>query len=150
VHSETSSLGNLRGPELAHRTNIKSERKTVLLVDDYRSLREGIRVLLSDEYEVIAVENGEEAVQVGRSLEPDLILLDLKLPGISGEEVLFQMRLSHVRSPVLIISAIHDPTVAANLFRMGACDYLTKPFGIRELKRKIREILEADSIASVG
>lgn len=124
------------------------KKKRVLVVDDYRSLREGIALLLADQYDVVAVETGEEAVVAAKAIGPDLILLDLKLPGISGEEVLFQIRRRDILSPVLIISAIHDPSVAANLYRMGACDYLTKPFGIRELKGKIEKIFQADSKAS--
>lgn len=119
----------------------------MLLVDDYRSLREGILLLLEDEYRVIAVESGEQAVEVVSALGPDIVLLDLKLPGISGIEVLTEMRSRKIDSPVLIISAIQDPSVAAGLYRMGACDYLTKPFGIRELKGKMQEILHGHSHA---
>lgn len=138
------------GPKFALSSAIGNEKKTVLLVDDYRSLREGILLLLEDEYRVVAVETGEQAVEVVSALGPDLVLLDLKLPGISGVEVLTEMRLRKIDSPVLIISAIQDPSVAANLYRMGACDYLTKPFGIRELKGKIEQILQGSSHAQCG
>lgn len=122
----------------------------MLLVDDYRSLREGILLLLEDDYRVVAVETGEQAMEVVSALGPDIILLDLKLPGISGVEVLTEMRSRKIDSPVLIISAIQDPAVAANLYRMGACDYLTKPFGIRELRGKIDQILRGRSHAQCG
>ncbi len=129
---------------------IGSQKKTVLVIDDYRSLREGLQLLLADDYTVVAVESGERAVELVQQVGPDLILLDLKLPGISGEEVLLQLRLHQIHSPVLIISAIQDPSVVANLFRMGARDYLTKPFNIRELKGKMEEIFLAASRASQG
>ena len=140
----------LIGPKLALCWVIENGKKTVLLVDDYRSLREGILLLLEDDYRIVAVETGEQAMEVVSALGPDLIVLDLKLPGISGVEVLSEMRSRKIDSPVLIISAIQDPSVAAHLYRMGACDYLTKPFGIHELRGKMEQILRGRSQAQCG
>jgi DNA-binding response OmpR family regulator len=109
-------------------------------VEDYASFREGLAYLLSDRFEVVGVGTGEQAVELAGEIRPDVVVLDLKLPGISGEEVLRQLRARRIGIPVLILSAIHDPSTAARLVLLGARDYLTKPVGVGALVAKIDEL----------
>jgi DNA-binding response OmpR family regulator len=87
------------------------------------------------------VGSGEEALEAVAELEPDVILLDLKLPGVSGEDVLRRLGENGCRARVLVISGTRGEEAAGPLYRLGARDYLQKPFGIGQLKQRLDELL---------
>ena len=114
----------------------------ILLVDDDRSLLEVLRYNLErDGYHCLSSTSGAQAVNVAREEEPDLILLDVMLPELSGLEVCRILRhSSHV--PIIMLSAKTDEIDKVVGLELGADDYITKPFSMRELQARIRSLLK--------
>lgn len=112
--------------------------KQILIIDDDIYIGNMLEEVLTKEgYQVLRAYSGTEALLVLSSSTPDLILLDLMLPGLSGEEVL--PRIS--KFPVIILSAKADLDSKVNLLLGGASDYVTKPFEIKELLARITVVL---------
>ena len=110
----------------------------ILIVDDDVHIGDMLAEVLKREgYAVLRAYSGTEALLVLKGNRPDLVLLDLMLPGLSGEEVLF--RLSSL--PVIVVSAKADVDSKVGLLTSGAVDYVTKPFDVRELLARIRIVL---------
>ena len=112
-----------------------SEPAKILLVDDEPGMLRYIRTLLEvDDYKVATATTGEEALQlVEKGLEPDLILLDVLMPGIDGLETLERLRQMKPGAKVVMLSCVNDTRKVVQAMRLGAQDYLTKPFQKAEL-----------------
>lgn len=107
---------------------------TIAVIDDDEYIGDMLEEVLKGEgYTVLRAYSGTEALLLLERYKPDLILLDLMLPGLSGEEVLEKIQ----RIPVIVISAKVDVQDKVNVLLTGAADYLTKPFDIRELLARI-------------
>ncbi|MGO9027369.1 MAG: response regulator [Acidimicrobiales bacterium] len=114
---------------------------TVLVVDDDASLLRALSISLHARgYEVMLAHSGEEALDVAAHRRPDLILLDLGLPGIDGVEVVHGLR-GWSNVPIIVLSARHQSVSKVEALDAGADDYLTKPFGMDELLARIRAAL---------
>ena len=114
----------------------------ILVVDDEPPIRRLLTVGLSaQEYVVVQAANGAEAKEAVRSAKPDLILLDLGLPDISGQELLASWREEELGVPIIILSSRTDEKGIVAALEMGADDYVTKPFGMNELAARIRVAL---------
>ena len=115
--------------------------KIVLAVDDEKLIVKGIRFSLEqDDYEVSCAYDGEEALQMAKETEYDIILLDLMLPKLSGLEVCQQIRgFSNV--PIIMLTAKGEDMDKIMGLEYGADDYITKPFNILEVKARIKAIL---------
>jgi DNA-binding response OmpR family regulator len=113
----------------------------ILVVDDEKLLVKGIKFNLeNDGYEVAAAYDGEEAVELAKSGEFDLIILDIMMPKLSGLEACMMIReFSNV--PIIMLTAKGDDMDKLIGFEQGTDDYLTKPFNILELKARIRALL---------
>jgi DNA-binding response OmpR family regulator len=115
--------------------------RKILVVDDTRN----VQVLLSDflsnqDFEVLAASDGREALNVVRSSNPDLILLDVMMPNMDGYQFISHLR--HESSiPVIMITAKQQEADIIRGFDLGADDYITKPFRLRELLVRIRAVL---------
>ena len=108
--------------------------KNILIIDDDLHIGNMLEeALINEEYEVTRPYSGTEAILVLSNSQPDLILLDLMLPGLSGEEVLPKIK----NIPVIIMSAKVDVNNKVNMLLGGAVDYVTKPFHIKELLARI-------------
>jgi len=110
----------------------------ILVVEDEENLRRALQFNLKKEnYEVFVAANGEEAISLFHEKGPDLILLDLMLPGLAGWEVMRRIR-SSSNVPILILTARSQEEDKIEGFNLGADDYITKPFSLAELKARIR------------
>ena len=120
---------------------------TILVVDDEALLVKGIRFnLISDGYDVITGSNGQEAVDLAKSENPDLIVLDVMMPVMDGLTACSRIReFSNV--PIILLTAKVDDMDKLMGFDHGADDYLTKPFNILELKARIRALLRRSGAA---
>lgn len=121
----------------------------VLLVEDNSDLAEGLRYNLEREgYDVKVAADGPTGLETGQRWRPDLILLDLMLPGMSGFDVLKGLRSSGNRMPVIIVSARGEEADKVHGFRLDADQYVTKPVGLMELLERVRALLRRS--AQVG
>lgn len=115
--------------------------KKILVVDDKKELRTLIKQYLSQEgFEVIQAEDGQKALYVARQEKPDLILLDLMMPEMSGYEFM-RVYSRESDTPTIILTAKLDENDKVLGLELGADDYITKPFSMRELTARIRAVL---------
>jgi DNA-binding response OmpR family regulator len=115
--------------------------QTVLVVDDEEAIAEAVRARLESEgYRVLVALDGPLALEVAAREEPDLVVLDLMLPGMDGLEVCRQLQRERW-VPVLMLTARTEEADKVAGFAVGADDYLTKPFSLRELTVRVRAIL---------
>ncbi len=114
----------------------------LLLVEDNADLAFGLRTVLEFEgHEVEIAEDGDRGLERAREYAPDLVILDLMLPGKGGYEVLRELRGAGVRTPVLILTARSQESDVVMGFDLGADDYVTKPFSTLELVARVRALL---------
>jgi len=114
----------------------------ILIVDDDAELRETVSILLERERFVpIQAVDGQSGIEKAFSIKPSLVLVDLRLPGLSGIEVCKQLRANRFSTPIIVLSAAADEVDKVLLLEIGADDYIVKPFGTRELLARIRAVL---------
>jgi two-component system alkaline phosphatase synthesis response regulator PhoP len=134
-------------------------RATILIVDDEEDIRELVELNLAQEgYKVLSCETGEQALEIAVSKLPELIVLDLMLPGIDGLEVCKKLK-SNIKTeniPIVMLTAKGEETDIVTGLELGADDYVTKPFKGKVLVARVRRILrrtaalsEADSIIKI-
>jgi two-component system alkaline phosphatase synthesis response regulator PhoP len=122
--------------------------ETILVVDDEANIRELARAYLEKNgYRVLVAVNGQQALDTIRQQTPDLVVLDLMLPGIDGWEVCRRVRATS-NLPILMLTARDDDIDKIVGLEMGADDYLTKPFNPRELVARVRAILRRAAAAA--
>ena len=118
-------------------------RFKILVIDDEPILRNSLEVALKvSGYDIITAQSGEEGIELFRKENPDLILLDHWLPGINGDEVLRLIRVSNTETPVIIMTAQGSIQLAVNSMKMGAFDFLVKPFDLEQLETLVQRGLE--------
>jgi DNA-binding response OmpR family regulator len=124
--------------------------QTVLVVDDEEAISEAVRARLESEgYRVVVAGDGPQAIEVCAEVHPDLVVLDLMLPGMDGLEVCREIQ-KDGWVPVLMLTARTEEADKVAGFAVGADDYLTKPFSLRELAVRVQAILRrADRIRSL-
>jgi len=120
----------------------------ILVIEDNRNLATGLRNNLEIEgYEVSVAVDGASGLSQARSWSPDLVILDLMLPGMDGYRVLKTLREEGIDTPVLILSARGEETDKVLGFHLGADDYVAKPFGLLELLARVDALLRRASAA---
>ncbi|HEX4347962.1 MAG TPA: sigma-54 dependent transcriptional regulator [Vicinamibacterales bacterium] len=126
-------------------TSTSSERRPrILVVDDERSMRELLAIVLRREgYEVLLAENGRAAIETLEREPVDILISDIKMPDLSGVEVLRAAKRVDQDILGIMITAFASTDTAVEAMRLGACDYLSKPFDVDLLKMKVREKIES-------
>jgi DNA-binding response OmpR family regulator len=120
----------------------------ILVVEDEAGLRQGLEINLRHEnYDTVTAGDGEEAIRLFHSENPDLVLLDLMLPKRSGFEVLDHIR-KISRVPVILLTARGQETDKVRGLRGGADDYVTKPFGVQELFARIDAVMRRSEVVT--
>ncbi len=123
----------------------------ILVVEDNADLAFGLRNNLEIEgYEVVVVEDGTQGLARARDAGPDLIILDLMLPGLDGYRVLRALRDEGRRMPILILTARGEESDKVRGLRLGADDYVTKPFGVLELLARVEALLRRTTPPAEG
>jgi two-component system, OmpR family, KDP operon response regulator KdpE len=124
---------------------VKQER--VLVIDDEVQIRRAVsRALVARGYEVAQAPDGEEGLSLMESFDPDLVVLDLNMPGLDGFSVCRRIRAAG-STPILVLSVREDEADKVEALDLGADDYLTKPFGTDELLARVRALLRRAPIA---
>ncbi len=115
-----------------------SDKTTILVVDDERSMRDFLKILLQKEgHTVVTAHNGESALDCLKNQEFDLIISDIRMPGMGGLELLGAVKELHPDLPVIMITAFASPDDAVQAMKSGAFDYISKPFNVDEIKSVI-------------
>ncbi len=129
----------------------------ILVIDDDCNLRDTVGMMLEDAgYRALLEADGKSGFERALKQKPDLILVDLRLPGMDGTEICRQLRAANVRTPIIILSAVDGEIDKVLLLEIGADDYVVKPFGARELLARIRALLrratphEAERVVRFG
>jgi nitrogen regulation protein NR(I) len=115
--------------------------ETILIVDDDKSIRYSLKRMLEEKYSILTAQNGEEALIRVKESSPDLILMDIKMPGRSGIEVLKEIKLIDPKSLVIIMTAYGTTETAIEAMKYGAFDYILKPFPIPQMKGLVEKAL---------
>src|SRR4026209_645839 len=119
----------------------------ILVVDDEPSMRDMLRIVLRrDGYEVVLAENGKAAIDRLQAEPFDLILSDIRMPDLSGVEVLRAAKAGNRGLVAFMMTAFASTDTAVEAMRLGALDYFTKPFSMDELRLKIRQHVEASRL----
>ena len=130
-----SAAGLLEPPPLAR-------RGTVLVVDDEPGVRASIRVILEGTCEVLEAETGADALELLRAREVDLVMLDQRMPGEPGIDVLPRVKAADPSTVVVLATAVHDVRTAVEALKRGAYDYITKPFDVDDILMLVERALE--------
>lgn len=121
-------------------------RKRVLLIDDDPRVRASLKMVLEPIYDILQASDGHEGLDVFRNDEPDLILLDIILPGTDGLAVLQTLRLESKITPVIMLTGTKSVKTAVDAMKLGAADYLSKPFDVDELRIVIDRVLNSSEL----
>jgi DNA-binding NtrC family response regulator len=114
----------------------------VLVVDDDENIRDTLYELISEEYSCQTAETAEKALARLDAEPYDVVLTDISMPGLSGLELLGHIRQRHPDTTVIVISGISDQEYAQGMIRLGAFDYLLKPFSLEGVMKSIKRALD--------
>ena len=109
-------------------------KKRVLLIDDEARVRASLKTVLEPNYEILQASDAQEGLDTFRKEEPDLVLLDVIMPGMDGLAVLQTLRAENQATPVIMLTGTKSVKTAVDAMKLGAADYLSKPFDIEELR----------------
>ncbi len=123
-----------------------ADKKRILVIEDEKHIAEGLKLNLSLQgYDVVIASDGASGLQKWKEWMPDLVVLDIMLPGIDGLSVLQNIRLEDERIPILILSAKGEPDDRIKGFSYGVDDYLSKPFNLEEFLLRVERLLTRGS-----
>jgi len=116
--------------------------QSVVLIDDDESFSDTIALMLETEgFSVVQARDGRGGLDRVLTVKPDIVLVDLRLPGLGGMDLCKRLRSSNIKTPIIVLSGIGDEIDKVLLLEIGADDYIVKPFGLRELLARIRAVL---------
>ncbi len=117
------------------------KKASILICDDETGVRESLKLILERDYNLDYVHHGKEAVEYLRKSLPDLVIMDIKMPHMNGLDALKSIRRIRRHVPILMITGYESSDVAAQAIRLGASDYLTKPFERERVWEKVETLL---------
>ncbi|MCX8092553.1 MAG: sigma-54 dependent transcriptional regulator [Candidatus Goldbacteria bacterium] len=118
----------------------------ILIVEDERNIRESIEAILSERYDVKTASSGNEALNIITKESFDLLITDIRMPGISGLELLKEFKRLYPDNPVIVITAFTSIQSAVEAMKAGASEYVPKPFSLEEIDIKVRNLLKSKKI----
>jgi two-component system alkaline phosphatase synthesis response regulator PhoP len=125
--------------------------KRILIIEEDDAIMVDLKNLLRNEgYEIRSLKSGQEGYQAAKTSDPDLIILDLTLPGMSGLEICKRLRDEGMKIPVIMLTAKVEESDKVLALELGADDYVTKPFSIRELIARVRAHLRREEVATAS
>jgi len=118
-----------------------NERKTILICDDEEGVRESFNLILGEDYKLDFVNNGDEALQYLLKVNPDLVIMDIKMPKKNGLEALKELRQQKPNIKVVMVTGYQSVETAAEASKYGISEYITKPFESSLVKETVQKIL---------
>jgi DNA-binding NtrC family response regulator len=125
---------------------LKADRGTILVVDDENGIRQSFKVLFNDSYHVLLAETGKEAIEILTKNSVDLILLDILLPDVNGLDLLERLKALDPNPEVIMITAVKDVQTAVKAVKLGAYEYILKPFLVDDVLNIVKRALEKRSL----
>ena len=113
----------------------------ILIVDDEAHVHYSFRRILGREMEVLSATNGQEALELVRTRSPDLVIMDVRMPGQDGIDALTRIKELDPELPVIIMTAYGTMQTAVEAMKFGAFEYILKPFAVDELTQRVAEVL---------
>ncbi|MBT3379741.1 MAG: sigma-54-dependent Fis family transcriptional regulator [Lentisphaerae bacterium] len=117
--------------------------RTLLIVDDEHSVRISLQAVFDSEYRLLLAENGKTALRLAEEEGPDIVLIDLMMPGMSGLDVIPQLKALDPHVVIVVLSAMNDVESVVKAVRLGAGHYVTKPFDVNEVRLLVQMALKA-------
>jgi len=129
---------------------MRGNMQTILIVDDDKSIRYSLKRMLEENFSVLTAQNGDEALARVKESTPDLIIMDIKMPGRSGIEVLKEIKLIDPKSLVILMTAYGTTETAIEAMKYGAFDYILKPFPIPQMKELVQKAITLRKLMKEG
>ena len=117
-------------------------RPVILVADDEPGIRDSFEAFLKKEYDLQFAQSGEEVLATLQRADVNLILLDIRMPGMDGIDVLRRIREANDSTDVIVVTAVKSLKTAVEAIKLGAFDYVTKPFDIHEVLAFIKRVVE--------
>ena len=134
---------------IARWADVATERKSILLIDDDDSLRRVVEYNLREEgYDVVMAAGGEEGLRLFHDRAVDLVLTDIRMPEMDGLDLLARLKAMQPDLPVVLLTAHGTISSAVEAMKLGAFDYLTKPFDRDRLRATVRKALDMAALAT--
>lgn len=124
---------------IRNHSDMNEKEGTILVIDDELGPRESLRILFKDDYRVITADNGEKGVSALKEYDPDIVILDLRMPGKNGLETLEEIRDIDEKVPVIILTGYGDMEAAKRAIHLGTLEFISKPFDIGEIRKIVKE-----------
>jgi signal transduction histidine kinase len=122
-------------------------RPTLLIVDDEEGPRQSLRVVFKDDYSLLLASNGPDALELARNHKINAAVLDIRMTGMSGTEVLEKLKAIQPSTEVIMLTAYETVDTIRQALRLGACDYLNKPFDVPTIRKAVATAMERQSFA---
>src|SRR5437764_3904018 len=121
---------------------VMNPKRTLLIVDDEEGPRQSLRIVFKDDYTILLAESGSKAIELVRQHPVDAAVLDIRMSGMSGVELLGKLKEIDPTIEVIMLTAYETIETARQALRLGACDYLTKPFDISTMRAAIASAMD--------
>jgi two-component system, sensor histidine kinase and response regulator len=129
-------------------SELQSDRRTLLVVDDEDGARQSLWLVFKDDYDVLVAADGPEAVQLAHDHKIDVAVLDIRMAGMSGIEVLERLKAVDPTMEVIMLTAYETIDTVRQAMRLGACDYLNKPFDVTLIRTTVAAAMERRTFSS--
>src|SRR5579859_6106410 len=128
-------------------TLVQSQKRTLLIVDDEEGPRQSLRVVFKDDYNLLLANDGARAIELARENRVDVAITDIRMVGMSGVELLEQLKAVDPGIEVIMLTAYETVDTLRLALRLGACDYLNKPFDIGTMRKAVANAMDRRSLA---
>ncbi len=126
---------------------VEKTRRTLLIVDDEEGPRQSLRVVFKDDYNLLIASDGQRAVELAQQHKINVAILDIRMTGMSGTEVLERLKAIQPAIEVIMLTAYETVETIRQALRLGACDYLNKPFDVATVRKAVATAMERHSFA---
>src|SRR5450756_669827 len=144
----TAPLIARSNPVEGDRTTFRKRRGTLLVVDDEDGPRQSLRVIFKDEYDLLMAEDGPTAIELAQKHDIDVAILDIRMAGMSGIEVLERLRFVRPEIEAIMITAFETTDTIRQALRLRACDYINKPFDIATIRTAVNGAMQRRMLES--
>src|SRR5208337_2119968 len=122
-------------------------KRTLLVVDDEEGPRQSLRIVFKDDYNLLIASNGRDAIELAQKNKINAAVLDIRMTGMSGTEVLEKLKGIQPSIEVIMLTAYESVDTVRQALRLGACDYLNKPFDVPSIRKAVATAMERHSFS---